>query len=72
MSKSSIVRDPEILGGCPVFRGTRVPVRVFIESLEAGDSLDDFLKNYPSVTREQTIEILDLAMEWLTSGKAVA
>lgn len=72
MNESGIVRDPEILGGNPVFKGTRAPVRVFIESLEAGDSLDDFLENYPSVTREQTIEVLDMAMEWLTNDKAVA
>lgn len=72
MNSSSIVRDPEILGGTPVFKGTRVPIRVLIESLEAGDTLSGFLENYPSVSREQAIEVLDLAMERLTGDEAAA
>jgi uncharacterized protein (DUF433 family) len=47
--------DPEILGGTPVFVGTRVPVRNLIDFLEAGDSLDDFLTSFPSVSRDQAV-----------------
>ena len=56
---SSIVHsDPDILGGTPVFVGTRVPVRTLIDYLEAGDSLGDFLEDFPSVTREQAVAVL--------------
>ncbi|HZF10917.1 MAG TPA: DUF433 domain-containing protein [Thermoanaerobaculia bacterium] len=53
--------DPEILGGAPVFVGTRVPVRNLIDYLEAGDTLEDFLHSFPSVSREQAIAALELA-----------
>lgn len=56
-------RDPEILGGTSVFTGTRVPVRVLSEHLEAGDSLDDFLDSFPTVSREQATQLLVLAMK---------
>ena len=59
-------RDPEILGGTPVFAGTRVPARILFEHLEAGDSLEVFLQQFPSVTREQAIAALGLAREGLT------
>ena len=59
-------RDPEILGGTPVFVGTRVPARILFEHLEAGDSLEVFLEQFPSVTREQAIAALELAREVLT------
>jgi uncharacterized protein (DUF433 family) len=59
--------DPEILGGTPVFLGTRVPVRNLIDFLEAGDSLEDFLKSFPSVSREQAVAALELASEYLTA-----
>lgn len=65
MAQSIISRDPDILGGTLVFYGTRVPVRVLIEHLEAGERLDDFLDNYPSVTREQAVGLLDLVIEKL-------
>lgn len=65
MSHSIITKDPEILGGTPVFAGTRVPVRILLEHFEAGDSLDDFLLDYPSVSREQAIEFLDLVISQL-------
>ena len=65
-SKSAVVHsDPNILGGTPVFVGTRVPVQNLIDYLEAGDSLEDFLKSFPSVTREQAIAALELAREAL-------
>lgn len=57
--------DPDILGGVPVFVGTRVPVRTLIDYLEAGDPLDEFLDNFPSVTREHAVAVLELAKEML-------
>jgi uncharacterized protein (DUF433 family) len=60
VAESPIVRDPEIMSGTPVFRGTRVPVRSLFDWLEI-DSLDDFLENFPSVSREQALEVLHLA-----------
>jgi uncharacterized protein (DUF433 family) len=67
MEKTSvIVRDPEILGGTPCFRGTRVPVDSLIDYLEAGDTLDEFLDSSPSVTREAAIAALEEAKMLLT------
>ncbi len=60
-------RDPDILGGTPVFVGTRVPVRTLLDYLEAGDSLHDFLEDFPSVTREQAVAALELAKQMLVS-----
>ena len=51
--------DPEILGGTPVFVGTRVPVQSLFDHLEGGDSIDDFLEGFPSVRREQVIGVLE-------------
>jgi len=59
---SVVTCDPEILGGTPVFAGTRVPVRILSEHLEAGDRLDDFLDNFPSVTRSQATQVIKLAL----------
>ena len=72
MARSVVSRDPNILGGTPVFSGTRVPVRVLLEHFEAGDCLDDFLENYPSVTREQAIQLIELAIEQLTGSNEAA
>jgi len=63
MSQIVIHRDPEIQGGVPVFVGTRVPLKNLFDSLEAGDSLDQFLDDYPSVSREQALAALELARE---------
>ena len=65
---SVIHSDPEILGGTPVFCGTRVPVKNLIDYLAAGDTLDRFLDDFPSVRREQAIAALDLAGDLLTAG----
>lgn len=62
MTSSIINRDPEILGGTPVFAGTRVPVRILLEHFEAGDRIDDFLDDYPTVTREQAHAFLELVI----------
>jgi uncharacterized protein (DUF433 family) len=59
--------DPDILGGTPVFVGTRVPVRTLLDYLEAGDSLAEFLDHFPSVQREQAIAALELAKEMLVA-----
>ena len=58
MNDRVIDTNAEILGGTPVFAGTRVPVRILIEYLEAGDRLDDFLENYLTVSRSQAIGVL--------------
>jgi len=60
--------DPEILGGTPVFVGTRVPLRNLIDYLEGGHSLDEFLDDFPSVSREQAIAALEAAHQVLTAG----
>ena len=63
--KSVIYRSSEVQGGTPVFLGTRVPVETLLDYLEAGDCLDDFLGEYPSVTREQALAALEIAREAL-------
>jgi uncharacterized protein (DUF433 family) len=65
-------RDPEILGGTPVFRGTRVPIRSLFDYLEGGDTLDEFLRQFPSVQRQQAIALLDLARETLAADAPAA
>jgi uncharacterized protein (DUF433 family) len=55
-----INRDPEIMGGTPVFMGTRVPVKTLFDWIEDGETLDYFLENFPSVSREQAIAVLEL------------
>ena len=64
---SVIHSDPEILGGTPVFQGTRVPVRNLIDYLERGHSLDEFLDAFPSVSRAQAVAVLEAAHEALSS-----
>ena len=59
--------DPEILGGTPVFVGTRVPIRSLFDYIEAGESLDEFLRQFPSVKRKQAITALELARDALVS-----
>ena len=54
-----ISRDPEVLGGTPVFAGTRVAVRTLLDYLEAGQTIDDFLEDFPTVTRSQVVAILE-------------
>ena len=74
MTDQVIDRRVDVLGGTPVFSGTRVPVRILIEYLEAGDRLDDFLDNFPTVSRSQAIEVLERAKAVLagSSGEAAA
>jgi uncharacterized protein (DUF433 family) len=59
--------DPEIMGGTPVFVGTRVPVQSLFDYLEAGDSVEEFLEAFPTVSREQVLTALEIAREAVTA-----
>ena len=64
MQRGEIIdSNPEVLGGTPVFTGTRVPVRSLFDHLEAGDSIDDFLEGFPSVRRDQVIALLEISQK---------
>jgi len=65
--QNAIIRDQNILGGEPVFRGTRVPFKVLIDYLEGGETLDQFLEQYPSVSRELAIAAIEEARSSLVS-----
>jgi uncharacterized protein (DUF433 family) len=68
MSAANLIeRDPEKLGGTPIFTGTRVPVKNLFDYLEGGDSLDVFLDDFPTVTREQALGVLEVYKEWLAA-----
>lgn len=72
MTDKLIDRNRDILGGTPVFAGTRVPVRILMEHLEAGDRLDDFLEDYPTVSRNQAVALLERANAMLSSDDSEA
>lgn len=72
MTEATIQRDPKILGGTPIFRGTRVPIRILFEHLEAGDGLDVFLKDFPSVTKEQAVSVLRIAKSQISGSDEAA
>ncbi|MCH8281714.1 MAG: DUF433 domain-containing protein [Chloroflexi bacterium] len=61
--ESVVHSDPEIMGGTPVFVGTRVPVKSFFDYLEGGETLNEFLRQFPSVMREQAVAALELARD---------
>ena len=65
--KSVIKIDPEIMSGAPCFAGTRVPIQNLIDYLEGGDSIDEFLEDFPSVKRDQVISFLEEAKESVLS-----
>jgi uncharacterized protein (DUF433 family) len=65
-----VSRSPDILGGTPVFAGTRVPVQTLFDYLEAGESIDDFLEGFPSVKREQIVAFLEEAKASLLAQTA--
>jgi uncharacterized protein (DUF433 family) len=65
--KQIVHADPEILGGTPVFVGTRVPVDALIDFPESGDTIEDFLENYPGVSREQVFAFLEEASQALVA-----
>ncbi len=62
-----IVKDPDILGGTAVFQGTRVPFQALLDYLEGGQTLDEFLEDFPTVTKESAIHALDLASSLLVN-----
>jgi uncharacterized protein (DUF433 family) len=64
---SVIVKDPEILSGTPVFRGTRVPLQALVDSLEGEETLEEFLEGFPGVSREMAIAALEKAQQLLSS-----
>lgn len=65
---STFHSDPDILGGEPVFTGTRVPVKTLLDYLESGETIDDFLEGFPSVKREQVIQFLETAKAtWISA-----
>ena len=68
MPNRVIHSDPEILSGAPVFIGTRVPAQSLFEYLEGGETLDEFLRQFPSVRREQAIAAIELARESVLAG----
>ncbi len=71
IARLPITSNPEIQSGETVFRGTRVPVAALLDNIEAGLTLDEFLDNFPTVPREQAIQVLEFAKETLTrSGRA--
>jgi uncharacterized protein (DUF433 family) len=65
MEMSILSCSPDVMGGAAVFRGTRVPVQTLLDYLEAGESIDDFLEGFPSVTRKQVIAFLEQAKDRL-------
>lgn len=70
MESRIVQRSKDVLGGAPVFAGTRVPVQTLLDYLEGGKRLDEFLDEYPSVTRQQAIAFLDQAASALLNGVA--
>jgi uncharacterized protein (DUF433 family) len=68
MKQSAVSRNAEVMGGAPVFRGTRVPVQTLLDYLEAGDSIDEFLLGFPSVKRDQVIVFLEEAKDRLVDS----
>jgi uncharacterized protein (DUF433 family) len=63
MKERVVSRSPDVMGGTVVFHGTRVPVQTLLDYLEAGESIDDFLEGFPSVTRAQVIAVLEEAKD---------
>jgi uncharacterized protein (DUF433 family) len=70
MKKPVVCRSPDIMGGTPVFCGTRVPVQTLLDYLEAGETIGDFLEGFPTVTREQVIRFLEDAKDRLVESVA--
>lgn len=68
MKQQVLTRSPDVMGGVPVFSGTRVPVQTLLDYLEAGESIDDFLEGFPSVTRTQVVTFLEEAKDRLVES----
>ena len=72
LKRLPVTIDPDVVSGAPVFRGTRVPVETLISNLEAGLTLDDFLENFPTVTREQAMQVLEFSKATLLKLRQTA
>ncbi len=70
MSGSVIDRSPDVMGGTPVFAGTRVPVETLIDYLETGETIDGFLDDFPTVGRDQLLEVLEVAKRALAAERS--
>jgi uncharacterized protein (DUF433 family) len=70
MNQPLITASPEVMGGTPVFAGTRVPVQTLVDYLKAGESIDEFLEGFPTVAREQVIAFLQEAEEQIVKMAA--
>ena len=68
MTKPLIVCSPDIMGGTPVFAGTRVPVQTLLDYLEGGETIDDFLEGFPTVSREQVLAFLEEAKDRMVAA----
>ena len=69
MSTDSVIQSSrDVLGGAPVFASTRVPVQTLIDTIEAGERIDDFLVDFPTVSREQVVHVLEIAKRSLLAG----
>jgi uncharacterized protein (DUF433 family) len=68
MKQPIVSCDPEVMSGTPVFYGTRVPVQILVDYLEGGDSINDFLDGFPTVTREQVIAFLEEAKDRMVAS----
>ena len=71
MNYGAINIDPETMGATPVFTGTRVPIQTLFDYMEGGDDLNEFLDDYPTVSKEAAIEVLEMAKKSLTSEKTL-
>jgi uncharacterized protein (DUF433 family) len=69
MNYGAINIDPETMGGTPVFTGTRVPVQALFDYIETGETLDEFLENFPSVKKDLAIQVLQMAEKSITTEK---
>ena len=69
MKYGAINIDPEIMGGTPVFTGTRVPIQTLFDYMEGGDDLNEFLDDYPTVSKDAVIQVLEMAKKSLTTEK---
>ena len=69
MKYGAINIDPETMGGTPVFIGTRVPIQTLFDYMEGGDSINEFLDDYPNVSKDAAIQVLEMAKKYLTSEK---
>ena len=71
MNEKVINIDPEILGGTPVFNGTRVPIKNLFDYLEAGDSIEEFINDFEAVKKEQVVKLLELSQRLLNSSSEI-